>query len=609
MASKKTKIKLKKSWVIGLCLLVALPIILFVFLASWLFLTNRFYPNIQVGNVPVGFLTRAQALEKINTVVSARKSQPVVLDLNTASLSGKQSFEINLNSQNATPAIEEALDKAFNLGRKDTYFPQAKVAIKFEIDPPIKKQLKNIGNSINEEAIDSTLKIENNEITVSPSQDGLILDEDNTYAILNDYLNGANLSNTNLPLKKQEPRLSYNEAASIKKRLDEVKDSPLKLTFEDLNFTLDLDTILSLIDLENSQDSIALLSTPSSKYNVSSVSVNGKEISDSKLTLSPEKLKSYLNKIASSIDRPVQEPLFSVDPGSDPAKPKISEFRPPVNGRELQVDKAVELINLAMITPGQNILTLPVTVVEPKNKLSNELGIKELIGRGVSNFAGSIENRKYNVALAASKINGVIIAPGEEFSFVNTVGDITAATGFKQAYVIKSGRTVLDDGGGVCQVSTTIYRSALNSGLPITARTAHAYRVGYYEQGFPPGLDATIFYPSVDFRFKNDTGHHILIQAYVTGTTLTVDLYGTSDGRTVAMTKPVITNTSPAPPEIRQDDPTLPKGTVKQVDFAANGATVVFNRTVSKNGVPYINETIKSVFRPWQAVYLVGTGG
>jgi vancomycin resistance protein YoaR len=265
------------------------------------------------------------------------------------------------------------------------------------------------------------------------------------------------------------------------------------------------------------------------------------------------------------------------------------------------------MISVALITEKKSEIKLPVSIIRPKNKLTNELGIRELIGTGVSYFSGSIENRKFNIGLAASRINGVLIPPGEEFSFVNTVGDISANTGFKQAYVIKSGRTVLDDGGGVCQVSTTIFRAALNSGLPITARTAHAYRVGYYEQGFPPGIDATIFHPSVDFKFKNDTDKHILVQASVAGNSLTVELYGTSDGRTVTMTKPVVTGITPAPPEIRQDDPTLPRGTVKQVDWAANGANVSFSRTVTKGGITYINEVFRSNYRPWQAVFLVGT--
>ena len=166
---------------------------------------------------------------------------------------------------------------------------------------------------------------------------------------------------------------------------------------------------------------------------------------------------------------------------------------------------------------------------------------------------------------------------------------------------------MLDDGGGVCQDSTTLFRAVLNAGLPVVKRTAHAYRVGYYEQGFPPGLDATVFSPSVDFQFKNDTPSHVLIQAYTLGNSLYVDLYGTSDGRVSKISTPIVTNQTRPPPELRQDDPTLPKGTVKQVDFSAWGANVTFTRKVERNGEILINETFRSNFRPWQAIFLVGT--
>ncbi|MBI4040150.1 VanW family protein, partial [Candidatus Daviesbacteria bacterium] len=139
--------------------------------------------------------------------------------------------------------------------------------------------------------------------------------------------------------------------------------------------------------------------------------------------------------------------------------------------------------------------------------------------------------------------------------------------------------------------------------------TAHAYRVGYYEQGFPPGLDATVFAPSVDFKFKNDTPASILIQSYTVGLTLYVDLYGTSDGRVAKISTPIVTNQTPPPPPLNQDDPTLPKGTTKQVDWSAWGANVIFTRTVIRDGQTLINETYRSNYRPWQAIFLVGTGG
>ncbi|KKQ15947.1 MAG: VanW family protein [Candidatus Daviesbacteria bacterium GW2011_GWA1_36_8] len=363
--------------------------------------------------------------------------------------------------------------------------------------------------------------------------------------------------------------------------------------------------LLTLIDLENTKSSIA--QTQTLKFNLRSIKVGNQELMDTKLTLNQDKVNLYLKKIASQIDRPVQEPLLSVDPSSDPQRPKITQFQPPIEGQKLDLEKTYTLLSQAMLNQNQKTIELPVTVVKPKNKLTNDLGINELIGRGVSNFAGSIPNRIYNIELTAQRINGALIPPGEIFSFNSTIGDVSADNGYKQAYVIKSGRTVLDDGGGVCQDSTTVFRAALNAGLPIVKRTAHAYRVGYYEQGFPPGLDATIFTPSVDFQFKNDTPAHILLQAYTRGTTLYIDLYGTSDGRFVEMTKPIVLNQTPPPDPLYQDDPSLPRGTTKQVDFSAWGANVSFSRTVTRNGEVIISDTFKSNYRPWQAVYLVGT--
>src|SRR6185369_11000366 len=114
------------------------------------------------------------------------------------------------------------------------------------------------------------------------------------------------------------------------------------------------------------------------------------------------------------------------------------------------------------------------------------------------------------------------------------------------------------DGGGVCQVSTTLFRAALNAGLPIVERHAHAYRVHYYEEDSSPGVDATVYVPTVDLKFKNDTGHYILIQSIIdlTQPRLTFMIYGTNDGRVVNQTAPVVTNIRPAPADKYEDDPT-----------------------------------------------------
>lgn len=322
--------------------------------------------------------------------------------------------------------------------------------------------------------------------------------------------------------------------------------------------------------------------------------------------------ETILKPFQNEINVPPVNALFTIENG------KVSAFQPSSDGKA--VNEA--LIRTMLFTEAKQqmhknspnstfTLAIPVTITHPDTSTdeANSMGVSELIGSGTSVFAGSITNRIYNINLASSKLNGVLIAPGEVFSFVKTVGDISKLTGYKEAYVIQNGRTVLGDGGGVCQVSTTLFRALLTAGLPIVERNAHAYRVHYYEEDSPPGIDAAVYSPTVDLKFKNDTGHHILIQTIFDGDNnrLTFNLYGTKDGREVSMTKPVILSQTPPPDPLYQDDPTLPKDQVEQVDWAAWGANVYFTRQVKKDNKIVISDKFVSNYRPWQAVYLRGT--
>jgi vancomycin resistance protein YoaR len=318
-----------------------------------------------------------------------------------------------------------------------------------------------------------------------------------------------------------------------------------------------------------------------------------------------------LRNVSEQIDIPAEDALFRF------ANNKVIEFKPSKDGRKLNIEatklQLQHAFTAAAKTNQQRItILLPVETVHPLIVTSsvNSFGIRELIGRGYSEFAGSIPGRIHNVALAASRLNGVLIKPGETFSFNDAVGDISAATGYQSAYIIKEGRTVLGDGGGVCQVSSTLFRAALDVGLPIVERHAHAYRVHYYEEGgYKPGLDATVFSPSVDLKFKNDTPNYILIQTKTDteNLTLTFELYGTRDGRTSQVYNEKLWGQSPPPPDLYQDDPTLPKGTIKQVDFAAWGAKASFQYRVTRGNQVLEDTTFYSNFQPWQAVYLRGT--
>lgn len=326
---------------------------------------------------------------------------------------------------------------------------------------------------------------------------------------------------------------------------------------------------------------------------------------------SSENLESFLLPIMQKVHIPAIDALFKFQDN------RVVAFRPSSDGQEvnmLLIKAAVEGKTVTVVSLGKPqtiIINIPIKVIKPKitTEKVNSLGIKELISNGTSLFQHSIPNRIFNITLASTRLNGILVAPNEVFSFDKALGDISAFTGYQQAYIIQNGRTVLGDGGGVCQVSTTFFRALLNAGLPIIERHAHAYRVGYYEQDSPPGFDATIYIPSVDLKFKNDTGNYILIQTTIDPTVerLTFSLYGTKDGRTVSISKPVITSQTPPPPASYQEDPTLAKGVLKQIDFEAWGANVYFTREVSKNGKIIISDKFVSNFQPWRAVFLRGT--
>lgn len=392
---------------------------------------------------------------------------------------------------------------------------------------------------------------------------------------------------------------------------------------EDTKFTFSLDSMSATIsakDLEFGYDqeliakqAISLGRSDSLLSNISIVFLayfNGLNLQPA-YHFSEDALNKTLIPLVEKTNKEPVDALFNFQNG------RVLAFKPSEEGRAIDAEKIkkdlksqFEKILLSQKTQ-EIIIPIDVNILKPKitTDKANNLGIKELIGTGTSLFQHSIQSRIFNINLAASRINGALIAPNEIFSFNKALGDVSSFTGYQQAYIIQNGRTILGDGGGVCQVSTTFFRALLNAGLPIIERHAHAYRVGYYEQDSLPGLDATIYVPSVDLKFKNDTGNYILVQTQIDpeNQQLSIFLYGTNDGRSVTLTQPVITNRAPPPPDIYQDDPTLTKGTVRQIDFSAEGSRVSFTREVTKNGKRIIFDKFISNYAPWQSVFLRGT--
>ena len=436
-------------------------------------------------------------------------------------------------------------------------------------------QISTISAEIDIPAADPEIKVEGNIVSVSPGENGQKVDEARLTKLIQDNISKS-IFDMDILVVLLKPKIAPDQVEKLKKRAENLLNKMVILTHEDRSWNLDSDQIISWLD-----------------------PVGWKK----------ELIESWVNDLSMTVNIPPQNAHFKfVGTG------KVEEFLPAKPGVALENLKLVDLMlnKFQKLEEGLQSITMdiPIKYTEPETKTAdvNRLGIKELIGRGVSDASGSIPNRLFNVAKAASIINGVLVAPDEVFSFVKYIGDISAATGYKAAYIIKDGRTVLGDGGGVCQVSTTLFRAVLDAGLPIVERTAHAYRVHYYENDSQPGFDATIFSPSVDLKFKNDTGNYILIQTAFDPKTnkLVIDFYGTKDGREVTLSKARIWDVTAPPPALYQDDPNLNKGVVQQVDWSAWGTKSAFDWKVTRGDEVLQDRTFYSNYRPWQAVFLRG---
>ncbi|HLO29306.1 MAG TPA: VanW family protein, partial [Anaerolineales bacterium] len=331
------------------------------------------------------------------------------------------------------------------------------------------------------------------------------------------------------------------------------------------------------------------------------------------VALNPKGLRDLLIPVKTQVDRLPSEPKFIFNDATG----QLELMEDSKVGRALDVDASIKAINEALAR-GEHTVALVINETQPKvsgTATGQELGITALIHEETSYFYGSSEARIQNIQAAAKQFLGVLVAPGETFSMGAHLGDISLDNGFAEALIIYGGKTIKGVGGGVCQVSTTLFRAAFNTGFPIVERTPHAYRVSYYEQTASgaddprlAGLDATVYFPLVDFKFTNDTPYWLLMETYVDvgSRTLTWKFYSTPDGRSVTWDTTGPTNVVPAPSPSFEENPELKKNEMKQVDWAANGADVSVTRTVSRNGGVLYQDTITTHYEPWQAICQYG---
>ena len=243
-----------------------------------------------------------------------------------------------------------------------------------------------------------------------------------------------------------------------------------------------------------------------------------------------ERVRDYIDSLATDIDISPVNGKFEIRDG------KVDVFQNSVVGKKIDIQNSADILTNA-IRNDRPAAMFSVSIIEPEITLDkiNNLGINSLLGRGESNFAGSTQARIHNIKVGMNKFNGIMLKPGEEFSFNTILGNVDEAAGYEPELVIKNKTVVPEYGGGLCQVSTTLFRSAIYAGLPIIERRPHSFPVHYYN---PQGFDSTIYPGVTDLRFKNDTPSYILIQNKISGTKLTFEIYGSNDSRVVKIAGP-----------------------------------------------------------------------
>ncbi len=588
----------KASRLVGKTILSAIVLGVLVILLGSVYLWNvydqKITPNTAVENLDLGNKTKEEASSFLLAEVTVPEYDIVIIDSETE-------FATTSAWLKLTPEINTAVDRAFTFGHEGSMVRQIweRWLSFFGY-----KHVFPITYSYNDQQLATWIEEISQNVFVAGEHPEAVW-VGSTYRI-NSGQYGQRLDDQKL-LDDIQNTLGKQTTLSLPL---EVTHTPLSATGV-IHAEQRLETIRSLtINLKVSENESTKKLTPAEFFPWLMLPEGYKQAS----------MSDDLAEISTVWNRPPEDAIFELDENDS-----LIEFNPDKPGRAIQLSELVSEVMRVLSTASSHdpqaqekyntnqTITVPVTETPAKVQLKdiNSLGIDELIGRGTSTFFGSIPNRVFNVELTSNRLHPTLIKPGEEFSFNRAVGEVSASTGYKSAYVIQNGRTVLGDGGGVCQVSTTVFRAILDAGLPITQWKAHSYRVGYYEQNTEPGFDATVYSPSVDLKFKNDTEHAVVVSTMidVPNRFLVVEIWGTSDGRTSTISDYTAWNQRSAPAPLYQDDPSLPRGTTRQIDWAAPGLNTQFTYTVSdKNGEQLHTRKFTSYFRPWQAVYLVGTG-
>lgn len=492
--------------------------------------SGKIYPRVSAAETNIGYFDAKAAQVFIGNKIDAwenKKIQIEYIDQNNPETPKK--WEVSPEELGFTPSGAKTILELYNFGRAGSALKNTTEKIKIIIngknmplyydlnEDKFNSYITSKFSFLEKPPRDASLEFDGDNIREIASASGYIIDRANLKnAIIAD---GQNLLNNTVRIKidPYDPVITNEKIQQAKAQAAVIMKSKISLKFEEKLWTLEKEMIKSSIDF---------LPMPNpGKQNETILGVKFKT----------EPITDLLEKIQIEVNREPKNAVFDYKDGQIIVESGGETGA--VVSIEQSAKKLAEEVLQKSLTNNAIITELAIKSKDPEigKKKLEDLKIDTLLGQGRSNFAGSPKNRRRNIAVGAAKFNNIIIAEGEEFSFVKTLGEITAANGYVPELVIKNKSVVAELGGGLCQVSTTAFRAAIYSGLPILERRAHAYAVPYYA---PQGMDATIYPPHPDLRFKNDTGGQILVQTKIIKNDLIFNFFGKKQTRKIKVIGP-----------------------------------------------------------------------
>jgi vancomycin resistance protein YoaR len=581
-----------------------LAIVIVWVLGYQLIYAGRIFPGVSVAGVDLSGLSPSDAAVKLSQTLSYPYTGKILFR------DGEKIWVASPSELGMVFDPTASAMAAYNYGRKGGLFSALSGQIRAgglgaDVPPVVifdqrvaYNYLQNIGSQVNQPVVEASLRLDGTNVIAESGQLGRALNLDATLIYLGAQLQSFRDGEVQLVIQETRPKLL--DVSSQAEAARRILSAPLVVTVPNYRqgdpgpWTFDVPVLANMLA-------------------VSVVENNG--VAEMRVGLDPASLRNSLNDLKIYVDRIPQNARFIFNDETRALEPIASS----AVGRVMDVEASITVINESLLR-GEHTVNLVVEEKAPAvqdTATGADLGITELVATQTTYFYGSSAARIQNIEAAAKSFHGVLVAPGEIFSMGNYISDISLENGFAEALIIYGGRTIKGVGGGVCQVSTTLFRTVFLAGFPVIERNPHAYRVSYYEMTASgavdtrlAGLDAAVFFPLVDFKFQNDTPYWLLMETYVNpgARTITWKIYSTSDGRSVTWETSGPVNRVSPPEPVFEENPEMDEGEIKQVDYAAEGADVHVVRTVWRGGQVYFTDEFRTHYSPWAAVCQYGPG-